>query len=309
MIVPHPAQRGGSTKSSTHRAQMRSTARDLLAIMGILSRGRAHRTSAAMPQLFDMELRALRRDRAARIGPELFLFERAFADCLDRLALMQRRFDRGLLIGCPDPDWPTRLREFVNDVEVRDPGRLFADAADGDLIVEDGWTCSPDSYDLVLTIGTLDTVNDLSRTLTSVCRSLHAESLFLGAFSGGDTLPQLRAAMRAADLVGGTASPHVHPRIEASAVAPLLSHAGFVMPVVDVDRAQVSYASLDRLIADLRRMGATNLLSARSRVHLPKPALAAARQCFAAAGDGDRTVETFEILHFAAWTPPAIPAA
>ena len=256
-----------------------------------------------------MELRALRRDRAARIGPELFLFERAFADCLDRLALVQRRFERGLLIGCPDADWPTRLREFVDDVEVRDPGRLFADGAGGDAIVEDDWTCSPDSYDLVLAIGTLDTVNDLPRALTSVCRSLHAESLFLGAFSGGDTLPQLRTAMRAADLVTGIASPHVHPRIEASALAPLLSHAGFGMPVVDVDRVQVSYPSLDRLIADLRRMGATNVLSARSRENLSKPALAAARQCFAEAGDGNRTVETFEILHFAAWTPTALPAA
>jgi hypothetical protein len=262
-----------------------------------------------VPNLFDTELRALRRDRAARIGPELFLFERAFADCLDRLALVRRRFERGLLIGCPDADWPARLREFVDSVDVREPGRLFADVVGGDSIVEDDWTCSPDTYDIVLAIGTLDTVNDLPRALTSVCRSLHAESLFLGAFSGGDTLPQLRAAMRAADLVTGLASAHVHPRIEAAALAPLLSHAGFVMPVVDVDRVQVSYSSLDRLNADLRRMGATNVLSARSREHLSKTAQAAARDCFAEAGDGSRTVETFEILHFAAWTPPAFPAA
>jgi hypothetical protein len=256
-----------------------------------------------------MELRALRRDRAARIGPELFLLERAFADCVDRLALVQRRFDRGLLIGCPDADWPTRLGEFVNNVEVRDPGRLFAGAAAGDTIVEDEWTPAPDENDLILAIGTLDIVNDLPRALASAFRSLHPGSLFLGALSGGDTLPKLRAAMRAADLVTGIASPHIHPRIEASALAPLLSHAGFVMPVVDVDRVQVSYSSLDRLIADLRKMGATNLLSKRSRLHLSKPALAAARHRFAAAGNADRTVETFEILHFAAWTPPAFPAA
>jgi NADH dehydrogenase [ubiquinone] 1 alpha subcomplex assembly factor 5 len=220
---------------------------------------------------------------------------------------MQRRFDRGLLIGCPDPDWPTRLREFVNEVEVRDPGRLFADAAAGETIVEDDWSPSSDENDLILAVGTLDTVNDLPWALKAALRSLRPESLFLGAVSGGDTLPQLRGAMRAADLVTGIASPHVHPRIEASALAPLLSHAGFIMPVVDVDRARVSYASLDRLIADLRRMGATNVLTARSREHLSKTALAAARQCFADAGNGSRTAETFEILHFAAWTPPAFP--
>jgi hypothetical protein len=37
------------------------------------------------PELFDMRLRSMRRDRAARTGPELFLHERAFADVLERL--------------------------------------------------------------------------------------------------------------------------------------------------------------------------------------------------------------------------------
>src|SRR6478672_5546729 len=70
-----------------------------------LSPGRAQRTSAAMPDLFDMELRAWRRDRAARLGPELFLYERALEDCLERLRMMPRKFGRALIIGCPDPRW------------------------------------------------------------------------------------------------------------------------------------------------------------------------------------------------------------
>jgi SAM-dependent methyltransferase len=276
------------------------------ATIAILSRGRAHRTSAAVTQLFDMQLRALRRDRAARSGAELFLLERAFADCLERLALVERRFERALLISCPDAGWPARLRDFGMQVDVRDPGALFAKRADGEIIVEDDWTAA-DAYDFVLAVGTLDTVNDLSRALKSIARSMRPASLFLAALSGGDTLPQLRSAMRAADLATGIASPHIHPRIEASALAPLLAQAGFVMPVVDVDRAQVSYQSIDRLIADLRRMGATNTLGERSRRAVSRQAREAARRCFAAAGDGRRTVETFEILHFAAWTPTNIP--
>jgi hypothetical protein len=108
--------------------------------------------------------------------------------------------------------------------------------------------------------------------------------------------------MRAADAVSGAASPHVHPRIEASALAPLLAAAGFIEPVVDVDRAMVSYASLERLIADLRAMGSTNVLEARPRF-TGRAALAAAIADFADAGEGGRTIERFEILHFAAWTP------
>jgi SAM-dependent methyltransferase len=277
----------------------------LAVIMRTLSRETEHRTSAAVSALFDMELRALRRDRAARIGPELFLLERAFADCLERLLLMQRGFARALLIGAPDPAWPARLREFCQSVDVRDPGALVARAAGGEAIIEDAWVPSPASYDLVLSIGTLDTVNDLPRALMNVRLAMTPGGLFLGAMSGGDTLPQLRSAMRAADALMGAASPHVHPRIEASAVPPLLSRCGFADPVVDVDRVQVSYESLSRLVDDLRRMGATNLLSQRSRRSLSRRATAAAAKNFAGAGEEVRTIETFEILHFACWTPPA----
>lgn len=249
-----------------------------------------------------MKLRALRRDRAARIGPELFLHERAFDDCLQRIALVQRRFERALLIGSPDRTWPDRLRSTVSEREVRDPGPVFATATGGEPVTEDDWRPAAEHYDLVLAIGTLDTVNDLPAALRLIGTAMTADALFIGAMSGGDTLPQLRAAMRAADAISGVAAPHVHPRIEASAIAPLLSQAGFVMPVVDVDRVQVSYRSLDHLVADLRMMGATNILVERPRF-LGKPAREAANRAFAAAGDGQRTIESFEILHFAAWTP------
>ena len=253
--------------------------------------------------LFDMDLRALRRDRAARLGPELFLLERAFDDCLERVALVQRRFDDALLIGCPDPSWPDRLRAIAANAHVLDPGRIFAGAAGGDQIVEDEWRPPVAAYDLVVAFGTLDTVNDLPRALQAIRYAMRPDGLFLGAISGGGTLPQLRGAMRAADQQAGAAFPHVHPRIEASALAPLLSAAEFAMPVVDIDRVQASYRSLDRLVSDLRRMGATNILTARSRKPLSRAAHEAAVQAFAAAGDGQRTTETYEILHFAAWVP------
>jgi hypothetical protein len=256
-----------------------------------------------VPELFDMELRALRRDRAARTGPELFLHDRAFDDCLDRLSLVHRQFDRALLIGCPDADWPHRLREFVREVDARDPGPLFAGGAKGQTIVEDDWVPGAEGYDLVLAVGTLDTVNDLPRALMSVRFAMQSGALFLGAMSGGDTLPQLRASMRAADLATGAASPHVHPRVEASALAPLLQAGGFIDPVVDVDRVQVSYPSLQRLVEDLRRMGTTNILAARSPLPLSRNAARAAATIFADAGEDGKTVETFEIVHFACWTP------
>jgi NADH dehydrogenase [ubiquinone] 1 alpha subcomplex assembly factor 5 len=255
-----------------------------------------------VPELFDRKLRATRRDRAARSGVEPFLLERAFADCLERLELMHRRFRRALLIGCPDAGWMQRLQAFADAIDVRDPGPLFAREANGEPLVEDSWEPPERAYDLVLAIGTLDTVNDLPLALRLLRHSMRADSLLLGAVSGGDTLPALRNAMRAADAVAGAAAPHIHPRIEAAALAPLLESAGFSRPVVDVDRVGVSYSSLDRLVADLRAMGSTNVLNARPHF-VGKSAKAAASVAFAPSGDGSRTMETFEILHFAAWTP------
>jgi len=231
----------------------------------------------------------------------LFLFERIFDDCLERLELVQRRFERSLLIGCPDPGWPARLQGVADAVMVRDPGELFAEAAGGERIVEDHWHSEPQAYDLVMAIGTLDTVDELPLALRLISEAMADDALLIGVLSGGDTLPQLRSAMRAADLVTGAASPHVHPRIEASALAPLLSAAGFAMPVVDVDRVLASYRSFGALVSDLRRMGATNILQARSRTPMPRAAYRAAQRAFEHAGVGGRTIETFEILHFAGW--------
>jgi hypothetical protein len=109
--------------------------------------------------------------------------------------------------------------------------------------------------------------------------------------------------MRAADELTGAATPHVHPRVEPAGLAGLLSDAGFSMPVVDVDRVSVSYQSLWDLVRDLRSMGATNLLTARSRTPLSRAAAEAAVEQFASQAENGRVVERFELLHFAAWTP------
>lgn len=254
----------------------------------------------AMQELFDMRIRANRRDRSARLGTELFLLERSFGDCLERLELVEERFARALLLGCPQQAWAERLRKFSRQIDVFDPGPAFAARAGGQILVEDKWSAPRETYDLVLAIGTLDTVNDLRLALRAIRHALRTDGLFLGALPGGDTLPQLRKAMRAADSVHGIAAPHVHPRIEAAALAPLLAEAGFSDPVIDVDRVPVSYASLSKLVEDLRRMGATNVLCSRPRF-IDRASLAAAARAFQLSGVNDRTIEIFEILHFAAW--------
>ena len=246
----------------------------------------------------------MRRDRAFRSGAVLFLHERAFSDILERLSGIRRSFESALLIGVPDPEWLKRMAEVAGTVTVMDPAAEFAAAAGGETVLEDALDLEPGSFDLCVAIGTLDTVNDLPGALLRLRFLLKPDSLLIGTFPGGETLPKLRQAMRAADAATGIATPHVHPRIEPAGLAQLLASAGFAMPVVDVDRVKVAYRSFRQLVGDLRRMGATNVLKSRSKAWLGRKALAAAEAEFGASPES-AAVETFELLHFAAWTPSA----
>ena len=241
-------------------------------------------------EIFDDKLRALRRGRALCQGPELFLYDRAFEDLIERLEIVRRSFDQALLIGTLNAEWRTQLSGRVQSIDV-----IGIDELPG---------LEPAGYDLCVAVEGLDTVNDLQRALLTIRFALRFDSLFIGAFPGGDSLPALRAAMRAADEQMGAAAPRVHPRIEPAAFAGLLADAGFAMPVVDVDRVEVGYRSFAGLVRDLRSMGASNALLARSRRPLSRRAVAAAAAAFEAQAVDGRTRERFDILHFAAWTPP-----
>lgn len=251
--------------------------------------------------LFDRKLRALRRDRAARIGSDPFLLNRAFEDCLDRLRDISRSFGRALLLGCPSAEWPRRLRAISNEVDVIDPGSLFAERAGGSQAEEDRYDFGEKQYDLCLAIGTLDTVNDVPLALQLIDRSLRPDALLIGAIAGGNSLPALRASLIEAGRSTGKVVARTHPRIEPAMLAQLLNAAGFTMPVIDVDRVRLRYEKLDNLVQDLRSMAATCILSERP------PALSTAealqvRMAFSALGHEGRTEEIVEILHFLAWT-------
>ena len=235
----------------------------------------------------------MRLDRALRRGPELFLHERSFEDILDRLSLIRRKFVRALLIGRFEAAWRDRLLAFAQSVDVMEADALL--------------TLEPGAYDLCVAASGLDTVEDLPNALLTLRFALREGSLLIGAVPGGDTLPALRAAMRAADEQMSAATAHVHPRIEPAGLTTLLTSAGFSMPVVDVDRVQVTYKSLWDLVRDLRAMGATNILSARSRRPLSRLAVNAAAEQFNGAALDGRVTEMFEILHFAGWTPSTSP--
>jgi hypothetical protein len=242
-------------------------------------------------ELFDRKALEQRRRRALAGGPRLFLAERATEDLAERLAAVRRGFQRSVLVGCPTSAIAEPLTFAMTGLQ------LLA-------TLDDVAALEPGTTDLLLILGQLDTAENPPGVLRVLAHLLAPDALLMGVVPGNDSLPALRQAMLAADQVAGAGvAPRIHPRLEASGLAGLLSASGFLEPVVDIDRVRLRYRRLDDLVADLRGMGATNSLRQRSRRPLGRSALQAAREAFASLGDERGTVETIELIHFAAWTP------
>lgn len=254
---------------------------------------------------FDRALRRLRRDRAAgRFGEADYLHRLAADELLARLDMVTRPFSRALDLGCADGYLAARLRERGVEVVAVDACGRFAAAAGGVQADEERLPFGDGAFDLIVSVGALDTVNDLPGALILARRALQPDGLFLAAFAGAGSLPRLRSAMLAADAAEGGASPRIHPQIDVRAAGDLLARAGFALPVADADGVTVRFPNLPALVRDLRAMGATNILTSRSRRPIGRIGLAAALADFAAFADPDgRTAERFEIVHLSGWAP------
>ena len=95
---------------------------------------------------------------------------------------------------------------------------------------EDGLPSIGAPFDLVTSLGLLDTINDLPGALALIRRALKPDGLFLAAFAGAGSLPRLRRAMRAGEEAQGSgAAPRIHPQITCR--RPATSRRAGCMPV------------------------------------------------------------------------------
>jgi SAM-dependent methyltransferase len=259
------------------------------------------------PLIFERRLLRARRARAARLGPTTFLLDRVADDFAERLAAVLRSFDRAADVGTPTDAVRGALAGRVGRMIAIDPdvarlrGEPLAISADEEALpFRDG------SLDLVVSALALQFVNDLPGTLAQIRRSLKPDGLFLAALIGGGSLIELRAAFAEAesDMEGGT-SPRVAPFADLRDLGALLQRAGFALPVTDVDRVVVRYATPLALMHDLRRMGAGNALIERRRAPLRRRTLKRMFEIYAerfADADG-RIRATFEIVWLSGWAP------
>jgi len=259
---------------------------------------------------FDRALLAQRRRRACALGPVTFLIDRVAEDIKDRLSAVRRRFHVVVDLGTPS-DAVRRSILAAGAVErviaaVPMPETRADERAPIVITDDERLPFRETSLDLVVSGLALQFVNDLPGALVQIRRALKPDGLFLAALVGGDTLTELRQAFAIAETEAeGGVSPRVAPFSDVRTMGALLQRAGFALPVVDVDRVVVRYDSPLRLMHDLRRMGATNLMVERRRGVVRRQTLARLIEVYAerfADPDG-RLRASFDIIWLSGWAP------
>ncbi len=113
--------------------------------------------------------------------------------------------------------------------------------------------------DVVFANQLLPWIDDAEAVFREIARVLSSTGVFAFATLGPDSLRELDAAWRTVDDHA-----HVHRFTDMHDVGDALVRVGLRDPVLDIDRLTVRYESVDRLFADLTRMGARNALRGRN---------------------------------------------
>src|SRR5258707_13499174 len=207
--------------------------------------------NTAAPILFDRALLRIRQSRALRFGPAAFLLDRVAEDMEERLHAVLREFSDVAEIWTPG----TVLRAPSRD-RFKSVTQIGLDDGEQETL-----PLQPQSLDLVVSALAFQFVNDLPGVLTQIRRALRPDGLLLAAMIGGDSRTELRQSFAAAEAeCEGGVSPRVAPFADLRDIGGLLQRAGFALPVTDLDHIVVRYDNAFALMADLRRMGATNIL-------------------------------------------------
>jgi SAM-dependent methyltransferase len=261
--------------------------------------------------IFDRELLVRRRERVAReAAAHDFLLQRVAEDFVERLTIIRREFPVALNLGAYHGLLSRRMRGLANiglviDAE-RSPYLMARCEGPSVLADEEAIPFAGGVLDLVVSGLSLQLVNDLPGVLIQLRQSLKPDGLLLAALLGGATLHELRGAwIVAEEEIAGGASPRVAPFADVRDLGALLQRAGFALPVVDSNTIVVTYASPLALMAEIKAMGASNALVARSRKPVSRRLLDRACEIYAAqfAHQDGRVPATYEILTLTGWVP------
>lgn len=163
------------------------------------------------------------------------------------------------------------------------------------------------TYDLIKSTLAMHWVNDVFGLLTKIKFHLHDDGFFIANFFGGECLKELKISFANADK--NSISPRVSPFITAEDAAKLLQIVGFSLPVVDIEKVQVSYENVFALMKHLRKIGETNSIFKQRKNFTGRNFMNRVGEFYSKnfpdPEEPSRIIATFEIITMSGWKPHA----
>ncbi len=255
-----------------------------------------------VPEVFNRKSRRIVRDRAyARAKGKDFLSQIMVEEIMERLDVVKRTFRRALIIGLPAEGLGRELQTRGIKVVFADSSARAAEALGGVICDDDRLAFADHSFDLIINMGSLDTINDLPGALVLCRRILVPDGLLLAALVSAESFPSLKSIIMQAE--GDRVSAHIHPQIDVRTAGDLMARAGLTIPVADSDRLHLNYSSLHRLISDIRDVGGSNIMTG-SRFMIGRDVYRRICSLFTSHANADgKFSESITILYLCAWAP------
>lgn len=240
-----------------------------------------------------------------------FLQLEMLARVAERLDDLGKTYSRGLCLGAHHPKAASILRhhggvEKLIETDLSYPLLCHEGESQHDKIVcdEEALPFAPASFDLVISCGALQWVNDLPGSLIQIQHILKPGGLLIAMLPGGQTLSELRAAFEQAEMTQQDGiSPRISPFIDVKDAGSLLQRAGFAEPVTDSELLSISYAHPLKLLKELRGMGQTNALLQRITRFTPCSVVMGMADYYLQhySDDQGRIPASFELVTMTAW--------
>ena len=158
-------------------------------------------------------------------------------------------------------------------------------------------------FDLVFSSLSMQWCNDLGAALREARRVLKPGGLFVFTTFGPDTLKELRQSWAQVNNAN-----HVNQFIDMHDIGDALLHDGFAEPVMEAEILTVTYDTVDRLMRDLKAIGAnvTSDSADNNNAGLGgKAALQELRKAYEKFRKDDVLPASYEIIYGHAWKPVA----
>jgi len=234
-----------------------------------------------MPKIFNNKLIAKKRDIISHIYKDYnFIKKEATKRLLTKLTEIKKTFNTILDVGSHQGEVLLELQNVI-----KYPYSLFSTDISLNMLrhhpkdsifkiltnEEHKLPFKENSFDLIISVLSLHSINDLSLFLSNIYRILKPNGLFLATFPSYNSLSLLAEILYKADIhIFQGISPKVYPFIDIKTIGNLLVANNFQDVIADNSTININYKDYKNIFKDLKSIGETNSLQNNHTKHLTK---------------------------------------